>query len=73
MFTSLAEIICDRPEPLANGDILELEKSDFIDTFPINFVLTYNCNEGYRLHGGESSRVCGEDGWSGTVPYCEGE
>ena len=34
--------------------------------------VTYSCDTGYRLTGGEAVRTCNSSGWDGTEPRCEG-
>lgn len=67
-----AEIFCDSPEPLDNGVIPELLKSNHT-LFPYNFEITYICNQGYQIFGGDSWSFCGKYGWSGKTPYCKGK
>lgn len=57
---------------LANGSIPELLLTN-MTSFPYLFELSYACKDGYRLIGGDSWRTCGENGWSGKTPYCEGK
>ena len=48
-------------------------------TIPYNYqtMVTYGCNSGYGLLGGDTVRICVESSlregeWSGTTPTCEG-
>ena len=34
--------------------------------------VTYSCNTGYRLTGGEAVRTCNSNGWEGHERRCEG-
>ncbi|GIY70816.1 sushi, von Willebrand factor type A, EGF and pentraxin domain-containing protein 1 [Caerostris extrusa] len=69
-FGECTGIICDPPEPLNNGTILEIESSNRTE-YPFNFELTYECDKGFRLIG-ESWRFCDTRRWSGENPHCEG-
>ena len=45
--------------------------NDHILTYHLGQMLTYVCDDGYRLKSGELNRMCGMDGnWNGTSPEC---
>nr|BAR45590.1 complement factor B-1 [Hasarius adansoni] len=69
-FGECTEIICDLPKQLVNGTIPEMLTTN-LTSFPYGFEITYFCDDGFRLVGGDSWRTCSKKGWSGKTPYCE--
>ncbi|GFY55938.1 serine protease 42 [Trichonephila inaurata madagascariensis] len=67
-FKECIEAFCERPRPLKNGRIPEIESSN-ATLFPHNFDITYICDQGFRLKG-DSWAYCASRRWSGT-PQCE--
>ena len=59
-----AEIECDDPGSLENGDIQG-------EDFTFGSEISYVCNENHVLIG-DDTRSCTENGWSGEAPQCEG-
>ena len=65
MFFSLESQCSDLSDP-DNGRVL-------VSGRIIGSIATYDCNEGFELQGGSSTRVCRDNQeWSGTTPTCRG-
>lgn len=68
-FKECIKSFCDRPRPLNNGTIPEIESTNATE-FPYNFEITYICDQGFRLTG-DSWTFCDSTGWYGITPRCE--
>ena len=72
---SIAAIMCVELTAPANGQIAY--STDQTPDFDFGTVVTYTCDRGYGISGGDSERLCGGDGstsngmWSEVAPSCE--
>ena len=58
--------MCEALPPIANGRVTELDSS-----LGVGSIATYTCDNGYSPTGGDTQRVCTENGvWTGQEPSC---
>ena len=64
---------CPSPADVAHARLVP-EACDSVTSHVFGGSVTYACDDGYALYGGNLTRTCGEDGrWSGSPPTCAGE
>ena len=61
-------ITCSPPSPTSHGYI---EISPYTGQYRLGTRARYRCGLGYRLTGGQETRVCTSQGWSGELPQCQ--
>lgn len=74
-YSLLIEIVCDNLPTPPNG--IRTFEPDTTSPFDYQTTVTYNCNTGFGLSGGNRVRSCqgsslGPGEWTGTAPNCEG-
>ena len=73
--SSYVAITCASPTSPANGSVSFANGTSA--PFDYQTIAIYNCNEGYRLSGGDEIRFCSDINlnhgeWNGTTPECQG-